>query len=87
MVARADRPSLMIEHETRAAVLVTLHLRGPLGRPPWPSTACIMEASRIETSLGPAKKDISGRVWERTEKCVLTYSYDIAITIVQALVV
>ena len=30
-----------------------LHVRGPLGRPPWPSTGWIREASQIESSLGP----------------------------------
>ena len=47
----------------------------------------MIEASRIESSLGPAKQDMTGCVWERAEKCVRTYSYDITITIVQALIV
>ena len=33
-----------------------LYARGPLGRPPWPSTGWIREASRIDSSLGPGSR-------------------------------
>jgi hypothetical protein len=57
-----------------------IYARGPFGRPPCPSTACMSEESRIESSFGPIRLP-----YIMTQKngttVVLTYSHHVPITL------
>jgi hypothetical protein len=66
----------------------TTYARGPLDRPPCPSTGCMSEESRIESSFGPIK--LAERPYFLARKggpmAILTYSYHVPKAFMQALV-
>ena len=51
--SQAAHPNLIITCGQSARVDDDPYARGPLGRPPWPSTGWMRDASRMESSLGP----------------------------------